>query len=269
MGATELSTKFIFADEILINDDRQSVNGYLWAVDYLVDKLPSSQEMENINFYVDYNVLTSDIKLQASFYVPDENQKTSEKNEIVEVELTPQEKIELTEVLQSYCKTRYLQTCLEFVNKIRRDENLPIIINTLPALPKTFLYKDLNSGDKEFFTLSAISDCGDSFYLGDDGSFVRSNDTPWDTAERNAEGVPVFHYWAEEGLYFEFDMNGNLEPDIIEVLNKPSTIILNDKFARFVEKHCKTAVSLEAQIQNADALKVENSTTKQNIEIER
>lgn len=269
MGATELSTKFIFDDEILINDDRQSVNGYLWAVDYLVDKLPSSQEMENINFYADYNVLTGNVKIQASFYVPDENGKTGERNEIVEVELTPQEKTELSEVLQAYCKTRYLQTCLEFVNEIRRDENLPIIINTLPELSKTFLYKDLDSADKVAFTLGAISECGEAFYLGDDGSFVRSNDTPWGTAEINDEGFPVFHSFAEEGLYFEFDMDGYLEPDIVDILNDSSTIVLNDKFAKFIERHCKGAVSLETQIQNADALKVDNVVKTQQIENER
>lgn len=269
MDAIVISPKFIFDDELLINDDRQSLNGYLWAVDHLVDKLPSSQVMENINFYANYNVLTGDVKVEASFYVPDTSFKSGERNEIVEVALTDKEKSELVDVFQSYCRSQYLQTCLEFVNEIRRDEQLPIIVNTLSELPKTFLYKDLNSADKEVFTLGAISECGEPFYLGDDGSFVRSNDTPWDTAERNAEGVPVFNDFAENGLYFEFDLDGNLEPDIVEVLNRPSTIILNDDFAKFVEKHCKGAIPLEAQIQNASGCKVNKVPDARPVENER
>lgn len=130
-GATVISSKFIFDDELIINDDRQSINGYLWAVDYLVDKLPSSEVMENINFYADYDVLTGAVKVWSSFYVPDENSKTGERNEVVNVELTPQEKAELIDVLQSYCKARCSQTCLELVNEVRREEGFALITNSL------------------------------------------------------------------------------------------------------------------------------------------
>ena len=131
LGVTKVSQNFIFDDEILINDDRQSVNGYLWAVDYLVDKLPSSQAMDNINFYAIYNVLNGDVKVRSDFYVPDESFRFGERHEVVDVDITAQEKTELIDALQSYCKTRYSQTCLEFVNEIRKEENLPVINDSL------------------------------------------------------------------------------------------------------------------------------------------
>lgn len=163
-------------------------------------------------------------------------------------------------VLEAFADVSYYKDVIEKIaleNKKEVDHSLLAdnIADASSGLPKSFIYQDLDSDDKEVFVLGATSGRGEAFYLGDSGSFVRSSDTPWDTAERTPDGVPVFHSFAEEGLYFEFDMNGKLEPEIVEVLNDKSTIILNDDFAKFVEKHCKDMTSLEMQIQNADDLK--------------
>lgn len=123
-----INSKFIFDDEFMINDDRQSINGYLWAVDALVDRLPSSEGMENINFYVDYNVATGAVKLVASY---DTVVEDGELNKELELSLSDIEKTELIDALQSYCKTRYSQTCLEFINDIRREEGLSLINSSL------------------------------------------------------------------------------------------------------------------------------------------
>lgn len=131
MDPVVISSRFIFDNELLVNDDRQSINGYLWAIDYLVDKLPSTREMENINFYADYNVLTGEVKLWSSFYVPDDQAKPGEKNVVVNIELTAPEKAEVLDVLQSYCCKKYLQSCLEFVNEMRAHECLPLINSSL------------------------------------------------------------------------------------------------------------------------------------------
>lgn len=125
------SSKFIFDDELVVCGDRQSINGYLWAVDFLVDKLPASKKMKNINFYADYNVLTSDIKVYAVFYVPDTQVKTGERHEEFFVDLTHQEKYELIETMQAYCQKNYSRSCLDFVNEIQKDENLPFISDSL------------------------------------------------------------------------------------------------------------------------------------------
>lgn len=116
-----LSSKFVFDDELVVEDDFETINGYLWALDYLVDRLDSSQEMDNINFYADYNVLTGAVKLTSSYYTPVED---SELNKIVDVFLSEQEKTELVEVMESYCKSKYRQSCLEFVNEVREQQGL-------------------------------------------------------------------------------------------------------------------------------------------------
>lgn len=107
---------FVFDDEIMINDDGESINGYLWAVDGLVDRLPSSETMENINFYANYNVRTGDIELIGSYYsfVND-----AEKQKIVVLPLTDKEKEKLAVEFELYCQQECKQSCLGLVNEAR------------------------------------------------------------------------------------------------------------------------------------------------------
>lgn len=108
---------FVFDDEIMINDDGESINGYLWAVDALVDRLPSSETMENINFYADYNLRSGKIGLIASYDTPVED---GELNKVLDVALSDSEKTVLVAKFEEYCQKQYSLSCLEFVNEARR-----------------------------------------------------------------------------------------------------------------------------------------------------
>lgn len=121
---TAVNSKFIFDDELLINDDRESINGYLWAVDNLVDRLDSSKEMDNINFYADYNVKTGVIKVSSSFYTFEDNKEV---NVVVDIELTDFEKEELMLRLEEYCQKRYHFSCVDFVNEARERCDLELL----------------------------------------------------------------------------------------------------------------------------------------------
>lgn len=120
---------FIVDDELLINDDRESVNAYLWAVDGLVDRLPASEEMENINFYADYNVKTGEVKVTATYDTP---MADGELNKEMEVDLTSPEKRQLIAAINNYCIEKiHPGDCLDLVNRERAEEGLdPISVHS-------------------------------------------------------------------------------------------------------------------------------------------
>lgn len=72
---TELSN-FVFDDELMEEDE--SISGYLWATDDLVQRLCMEENIpadriENINFYPIYEPETGHIKVETSFYYRDEH----------------------------------------------------------------------------------------------------------------------------------------------------------------------------------------------------
>lgn len=140
MGTT-VNSKFIFDDELMINDDQESINGYLWAVDNLVDRLDSSKEMDNINFYANYNVKTGVINVSSSFYTFEENKEV---NMVVDVELTDLEKEELILRLEEYCQKHYHSSCVDFVNEVRERCGLEL----LPVAGADSLADRISSADK-------------------------------------------------------------------------------------------------------------------------
>lgn len=118
---------FIVDEELLVNDDMESVNAYLWAVDGLVDRLPASEEMENINFYADYNVKTGEVTVTATYDTPSAD---GELNKTMDVELTSAEKRQLISAVNNYCALKFDSGfCLEFVNEERGREGLNPISN--------------------------------------------------------------------------------------------------------------------------------------------
>lgn len=142
---------FIFDDEIIVNDDLESVNGYLWAVDSLVDRLPSSESMENINFYADYNVKTGDIELIGSYYTHvngEEVQKT------VVLPLSDDEKTSLAALFEAHSSVGYKQSCLEIVNEARGLEGKPLIV---PVGGKTALSAQIDSAENAKKSIGEIS----------------------------------------------------------------------------------------------------------------
>lgn len=113
---------FIPDDDLMINDDRESVNAYLWALDSLVDRLPSAEEMDNINFYADYNLKTGDVKLTATY---DTVLADGELNKELNVDLSSSEKRLLIDALNKYCAERCAEaSCLDLVNKCRDEDGL-------------------------------------------------------------------------------------------------------------------------------------------------
>ncbi len=124
-----ISKLFVVDHELLVNDDMESVNAYLWSLDGLVDRLPSSLEMKNINFYADYNVRTDDVKVTAYFNLPGLN---GEANKAVNVSLNDIEKTQLVSALGRFCKEKYgrygISSCLDFVNDVRKTEGIEMIV---------------------------------------------------------------------------------------------------------------------------------------------
>ncbi len=114
---------FIFDEDVLVNDDFESVNGYLWAVDALVDRLPDAAEQrDNINFYADYNVKTGEIKVSSLCYLITDD---AEINETHDIPLSDAEKVELISTFDQYCRyLGYGDSCLELVNEVRKGEGI-------------------------------------------------------------------------------------------------------------------------------------------------
>lgn len=112
----------IFDDEVLVNDDLESLNGYLWSVDSLVDRLPSSENMENIKFFADYNLHTGEVKLTATYDSPS---KDGEWHKSVDVPLSEEDKLELIYAFEQYCQDgQFGKPCLDVINDARADAGL-------------------------------------------------------------------------------------------------------------------------------------------------
>ncbi|MBQ8248121.1 MAG: hypothetical protein IJZ42_13415 [Lachnospiraceae bacterium] len=120
---------FIPDEEIVINDDTESVNIYLWALDGLVDRLSSAQEMDNINFYADYNVRTGDVALSSTFYTY--SQDGQEQQQTVPVTLNSSEQRLLIDAVEQYCESLHNCSCIEFVNDMRKEESMePLFVSS-------------------------------------------------------------------------------------------------------------------------------------------
>lgn len=122
---------FIFDDEIHINDDFTSVNGYLWATDGLVDKLrvevgPGKIDYEeNINFYAVYDVVDKKLELTATYFsdVPNVEQKE------IEIPLNEEEKEALFERFEAYSNKFHGRelSLYDLVNEVRGDSGMELL----------------------------------------------------------------------------------------------------------------------------------------------
>lgn len=126
---------FVPDEEIMVNDDHESLNFYLWATDGMMKKLIEKVGFkgisygDNYNFYVDLNVKDSTMKLTSTFYRPE---KIGEENQVVvELDLTTDEQDFLAKELEDYCFTVTGLTCLDNVNEVRRDKDLKEIKSTV------------------------------------------------------------------------------------------------------------------------------------------
>lgn len=119
---------FIFDEEVLVNDDNESLNGYLWAVGALVGRLDTEENKDNINFYADYNLKTREIKLTSSYYILTDD---GELNKVTDISLTAEEKQKLIDAFNQYCYKDYGKSCLDLLNAVRIEEGLePLVSDT-------------------------------------------------------------------------------------------------------------------------------------------
>ena len=126
---------FVLDEEIIVNDDRESLNFYLWATEGMMKKLIDKvgfkdiSYSDNYNFYVDLNVKNSTMKLTSTYY---RAEKTSKENQVnVELELTSDEQAYLLKELEDYCFIRTGLSCLDNVNEVRNDYGLKELKSTV------------------------------------------------------------------------------------------------------------------------------------------
>lgn len=131
---------FIFDDELYFGQDeaRETVDGYLWAIDGLVERMKdevkekhSSDIMEpfdNINFYPIYNLRTHTVKIEGTYYY--DNGSGEEQGEF-EIPLSEEERAALIVAMEAYCQKLHGKSCTEVLNGIRTEESLA----PLPSSP--------------------------------------------------------------------------------------------------------------------------------------
>ena len=101
-------------------------------------------------------------------------------------------------------------------------------------LPKQIICEDT------LFTLGAIDEYGDGYYLSADGGFIRANDLYVDEEILDENGIPHYDEYAVNGLYFEFDyFDGSLNEDVREMLLSPKCQILTEEMQKFIARECK------------------------------
>lgn len=101
--------KFIFDDGLIV--DQGKVEGYIWATDYMMDKLRTQRGLSmdsdagDFNFYTVYDPKTHNLDVIASYYTnPD---TASEKNVTCNLYFSRAEQRELFSAMQEYCRTQY------------------------------------------------------------------------------------------------------------------------------------------------------------------
>ena len=123
---------FIFDDELMVNASLDSVNGYLWAVDTLVDRIPGTDDMENINFYADYQAEYGTVSLDATYYTTLDGKEIQK---CVEIELSGEEQSALLAAMEAYAQEEEGQSLLEMVNACRAEYELGPILPKNDSLP--------------------------------------------------------------------------------------------------------------------------------------
>ena len=112
---------FIFDDELYINENLTTIDGYLWIgtslgdlIDQVIDDSVCVDQIDNLNLYAFYDLTTNDIWCNGTYYLGDE-----QKEYVFPIDAA--QKSELIEAFQAYCQERYGCTCLEFVNTERKE----------------------------------------------------------------------------------------------------------------------------------------------------
>ena len=119
--------EFVFDEEITVSDDFSTLEGYVWAMSSLVERLKAqepplkeNQFMENINFYPVYNLNNGKVSLEGHYYLEDTHYATG-KGFILP--LTPDESNRLREGFEAYCLKKEGRSCLSFLRDIESERN--------------------------------------------------------------------------------------------------------------------------------------------------
>lgn len=123
---------FVFDDELILNDDNVTLNGYLWAIDVLVERLPEPEGVENVNFYSEYNVSSGLVKLTATYDTP---LADGELNKQFEVSLDVSEAQALIAEMEKHCEWTTGMSCLTLVNKMRQEAGLAPVETSASKMP--------------------------------------------------------------------------------------------------------------------------------------
>lgn len=101
--------------------------------------------------------------------------------------------------------------------------------------PKTFVYQNLaDESDREVFTLGAIDNQGQGYYLSDSEGFVRSVGNEVGDYDLNGDGVVEYNEFALNGLYFEFNgETGKFNRNALAALMHPDTVYYDDSMSKF------------------------------------
>lgn len=118
------NSKYIFDGELELNDD--CIIGYLITTDELVEMVikqgleDPNNEMENINFYVDFNIENNNIKLIYSYYMMDEYYSG-------ELEASSDEQELIIEIMRDYCEKTYSQSLLLMYTEFNNETEINCI----------------------------------------------------------------------------------------------------------------------------------------------
>lgn len=96
-------------------------------------------------------------------------------------------------------------------------------------LPKQIICED------ELFTLVAIDENDDGYYLSANGGFIRATDLYVDEEILDENGIPHYDEYALNGLYFEYDSFGLLSKCVLEMLCSPLCQIFTEEMSRLIK----------------------------------
>lgn len=105
--------------------------------------------------------------------------------------------------------------------------------------PKSFVYQNLaDEADREVFTIGAIDNQGQGYYLSDCDGFVRSVGNEVGEYDLNGDGVVEYNEFALNGLFFEFNgETGKLNRGALAALMHPDTVFYDYRMVNFGAEH--------------------------------
>jgi hypothetical protein len=116
-------------------------------------------------------------------------------------------------------------------------------------LPEHIICEDM------LFTLGAIDELGNGYYLSANGSFIRANDMYLGEEIFDENGIPHYDEYALNGLYFAYDDNGLLDEYEFEMLCSPFCQILTEEMRELIVKQTALAERYEFITEHATKIR--------------